>query len=330
MMAGNRCKHATPSLIIVDAGVGLFDHDTNFTSRGSIMRKSNVAVKLGLFGGLIVSAAVAVAQPATQPLTVKMLKSNVYVAEGGGGNTGIIIGDKGVVVIDAKTTPASGMQVVDEVKKLTDKPITTVILTHSDGDHVNGLAAFPKGLTIIAQANNKMEQEQAIAAGGPGAPPKDYLPTKLVTKMRESDAIDGVKMTLIHVAPAHTSGDLAIYLPDQKIVFTGDLVATTLPDPLIHLAKHGTSQGWIDFVSELAKLDADTYVPGHGEPQTKAQVQERLKNAEMKRAKIASLVKQGKSLDEVKSALGETGAPQAGAPRFPSFTDTTYEELTKK
>jgi len=294
------------------------------------MRKSNVASRLGLLGGLLVTATVAVAQPAAQPLMVKMLKTNVYVAVGGGGNTGIIIGDKGVIVIDAKTTPASGMEVVDEVEKLTDKPITTVILTHSDADHVNGLAAFPKGLTIIAHANNKMEQEQAIAAGGRGAPPKDYLPTQLVTKTRESPTIDGVKMTLIHIAPAHTSGDLAVYLPDQKMVFTGDLVATNIPDPLIHLQKHGTSQGWIDFVSALVKLDADTYVPGHGDVQTRAQVEARLKNAEMKRAKIASLVKQNKSLDEVKSALGETAGAQAGAPRFPSFTETTYEELTKK
>lgn len=294
------------------------------------MRKSNLALQLAVFCGLAAAASAVFAQPATQPLTVKMLKSNVYMAEGGGGNTGIIIGDKGVIVIDAKTTPAAGMEVVDEVKKLTNKPITTVILTHSDADHVNGLAAFPKGLTIIAHANNKMEQEQAIAAGGRGAPPKDYLPTKLVTKTRESDTIDGVKMTLIHVAPAHTSGDLAIYLPEQKMVFTGDLVATTIPDPLIHLQKHGTSQGWIDFVSALVKLDADTYVPGHGDPQTKAQVEDRLKNAEMKRAKIVSLVKQGKSLDEVKSALGETAAAPAGGPRFPSFTETTYEELTKK
>ena len=294
------------------------------------MRKSNVALTLAFVGSLVLSTATAVAQPGAQPLTVKMLKSNVYVAEGGGGNTGIIIGDKGVIVIDAKTTPASGTEVVDEVKKLTNKPITTVILTHSDADHVNGLAAFPKGLTIIAHANNKMEQEQAIAAGGRGAPPKDYLPTKVVTKMRESDTIDGVSMTLIHIAPAHTSGDLAVYLPAQKMVFTGDLVATTLPDPLIHLQKHGTSQGWIDFVSALVKLDADTYVPGHGDPQTKAQVETRLKNAEMKRAKIVSLVKQGKSLDEIKTALGEPAAPAAGAPRFPSFTQTTYEELTKK
>jgi cyclase len=294
------------------------------------MRYSNITIKLTMFWGLAAFAAAALAQPAAQPLMVKKLKDDVYVAEGGGGNTGIIIGNDGVIVIDAKTTPAAGKEVVDEVAKLTGKPITTVILTHSDADHVNGLAAFPKGLTIIAHENDKMELEQALKAGGRGAPPRDYMPTQVVSKMRESDTIDGVNLTLIHVAPAHTSGDLAVYLPDDGIVFTGDLIATIIPDPLIHLQKHGTSQGWIDFVSALVKLDADTYVPGHGDPQAKADVQARLKSAEMKRAKIADLVAQGKSLDEVKSALGESApAPGGAGPGFPSFTETTYEELTK-
>jgi cyclase len=294
--------------------------------------RSTFALRLMLIAGLAAFATLALAQPPNQPLTVKMLKKDVYVAEGGGGNSGIIIGDKGVIVIDAKTTPAAGKEVVDEVAKLTSKPITTVILTHSDADHVNGLAAFPKGLTIIAHENNKKEQEEALSAGGRGAPPKDYLPTKVVMKMRESDKIDGVSMTLIHIAPAHTSGDLAVYLPADKIVFTGDLVATQLPDPLIHLQKNGSSEGWIKFVSALVKLDADTYVPGHGDPQTKAQVETRLKNAEAKRAKIVAMVKEGKSLDDIKKALGEPTAAAAGGrgPRFPSFTETTYDELTKK
>jgi cyclase len=292
------------------------------------MRHRNLGLKLVSAAAVAAVGTLAFAQPPDQPLTVKKLEDNIYVAEGGGGNSGIIIGDHGVVVIDAKTTPAAGEQVVDEVAKLTDKPITTVILTHSDADHVNGLAAFPKGLTIIAHKNDMMELEQALSAGGRGAPPKDYLPTQVVTKMRESQTIDGVDMQLIHIAPAHTSGDLAVYLPAEGIVFTGDLVATTLPDPLIHLQKHGSSEGWIKFVSALADLDADTYVPGHGEPQTKAQVQTRLDNAEQKRAKIASLVEDGKSLDEIKSALGETAAAPAGGLRFPTFTETTYQELT--
>jgi cyclase len=293
--------------------------------------RSTIALRFTLIAGLAAFATLALAQPPNQPLTVKMLKKDVYVAEGGGGNSGIIIGDKGVIVIDAKTTPAAGKEVVDEVAKLTNKPITTVILTHSDADHVNGLAAFPKGLTIIAHENNKKEQEEALSAGGRGAPPKDYLPNKVVTKMRESDKIDGVSMTLIHIAPAHTSGDLAIYLPADKMVFTGDLIVANLPDALIHTQKNGSSAGWVKFVSALVKLDADTYVPGHGDPQTKAEVEARLKKVEGERAEVVAMVKQGKSLADIEKAMGQAPAAAGGrGPRFPSFVETTYQELTKK
>ncbi len=105
-------------------------------------------------------ASMAVAQQQPVPLSVKKISDDVYWTQGGaGGNTGIIIGKDGVIVVDAKTTADSARQVLAEIAKLTPKPVTTVILTHSDGDHVNGLAAFPLGLTIIAQENCKKEIE---------------------------------------------------------------------------------------------------------------------------------------------------------------------------
>jgi cyclase len=71
--------------------------------------------------------------------------------EGGSGNSGVIVGDKGVIVIEAKTTPAGGKELLEDIAKITPKPVTTVILTHSDGDHISGLAPFPAGITIIAR-----------------------------------------------------------------------------------------------------------------------------------------------------------------------------------
>src|SRR6202020_513664 len=110
------------------------------------------------------------------PLSVKPLNGDVYWTQGGaGGNTGIIVGKDGVIVVDAKTTPASSKDVQAEIAKITPKPVTTAIITHSDGDHVNGLAAFPDGLTIIAQENCKKEMEAAMAAGVKGAPPMEDL-----------------------------------------------------------------------------------------------------------------------------------------------------------
>src|SRR5580658_1880858 len=147
------------------------------------------------FGALSI---VALAQgPAPMPLVVHQLKPNVYWIEGGGGNSGVIIGDKGVIVVDAKTTPAAGKELLDDIAKITKLPVTTVIETHSDGDHVNGLASFPAGITIIAHENNKKEQDTALAAGGRGAPP-GHLPTQIISKNKEDLKIDGVKLELLH------------------------------------------------------------------------------------------------------------------------------------
>jgi glyoxylase-like metal-dependent hydrolase (beta-lactamase superfamily II) len=291
-----------------------------------------LSVKLAMIVGALAALTFAQA-PAPAPFTSHQLKPNVYWIEGGGGNSGVIVGDKGVIVVDAKTTAAGGKELLDDIAKITPKPVTTVILTHSDGDHVNGLAAFPAGITIIAHENNKKEQQAALAAGGRGAPPADHLPTQVVTKNKENLKIDGVKIEVLHWAPAHTSGDLVVYLPNEKIVFTGDIIAAQLPDPLIHLEKNGSSEGWITTAKGMVALNSDQYIPGHGDVQTKAAVQKRLSDTEAKRAKIKELVAQGKSLDDIKTAVGDPPPnPARGGrgPGFASFTEVVYRELSKK
>src|SRR5690349_16415995 len=277
-------------------------------------------------------AAAALAQaPAPAPLMTHQLKPHVYWIEGGGGNSGVIIGDKGVIVIDAKTTPAGGKELLENIAKITPKPVTTVILTHSDGDHVNGLASFPAGITIIAHENNKKEQEAALAAGGRGAPPAGHLPTQAISKNKDDLKIEGVKVQVLHWGPAHTSGDLVVYLPSEKIVFTGDII-TTQPDALIHLEKKGSSEGWVTTAKGIAALNAEQFVPGHGNVLTKAEVQKKATDVAAKRAKIKDLVAQGKSLADIKTAVGDP-APAQGkgkGPGFASFTDVVYQELTKK
>ena len=275
-------------------------------------------------------AATAQGQQPSQALSVQQLAPNVYWASGGGGNSGIVIGTTGVVVIDAKTTPAAGKALLDEIAKLTPKPVTHVILTHSDGDHVNGLASFPAGVTVIAHQGAKRELDTALAAGGRGAPPSDHMPTQVITRNAERLTLDGVNIELRHWAPAHTSGDLVVYLPAQRIVFTGDII-TNRPDPLIHLQKSGSSAGWITTTQGILGLDADKFVPGHGDPQTKAEIQSELASATQKRERVTTLVKQGKSLDEIRAAVGDP-APAANAGRggggFASFTEVVYQETS--
>ena len=263
-------------------------------------------------------------QPAA-PFVTHQLKPNIYWIEGGGGNSTVIVGDKGVIVVDAKTTKPGGQELLDDIAKITPKPVTTVILTHSDGDHVNGLTAFPAGIKVIAHENNKKEQEAALAAGGRGAPPVDHQPTQVITKNKETLTIEDIKLELYHWAPAHTSGDLIVYLPAEKIVATGDIIAAGNPYPRIHDEKNGSTEGWITTAKGIASLDADTFIPGHGNIQTKADIQKRIADAEARRAQVKELVAQGKSLDEIKAAVGDTDKLN-----YKSWTQVCYEEFTKK
>lgn len=275
--------------------------------------------------------AVLAQRPASAPFITHQLRPNVYYIEGGGGHSGVIVGNNGVIVIDAKTTPDGGKELLEDIARITNKPVNAVILTHSDADHVNGLASFPIGLTIIAQENNKREQESAIAKGVYFAPPADHLPTKLV-KDKEDVTINGVKLQLRHWAPAHTAGDLVVFIAAEKLVFAGDLL-TEHSYPLIHIEKTGSSDGWVRSVKGMIAFDAETYVPGHGKIQTKADVQQELADAEARKAVIKKMVAEGRSLQEIKDALGEKPQPPAvpgGPPRFPTFTETTYQELTAK
>lgn len=272
--------------------------------------------------------ALAQAPPATQapaPFVTHQLKPNVYWVEGGGGNSTVIVGATGIIVVDAKTTKDGGQQLLAQIAKISPKPVTTVVLTHSDGDHVNGLAAFPAGVRVIAQENNKKEQETALATGGPGAPPADHLPTQIVTKPKETVIIDSEKLELYHWAPAHTSGDLVVYLPKYGIVATGDIIATNNPYPRIHDEKHGSTEGWITTVKGIVAINADNFVPGHGNLVTKADIQKRLADAIARRDQVKALVAQGKSLDDVKAAVGDTDKLN-----YKDWTQVCYEELKKK
>ena len=197
------------------AGERLLYSDARLATRGDsgerVKPMSNLKIVRFTLGALALSglAAPAIAQQPPPPLTMKQLKPDVWAGLGGaGGNSTIIIGKTGVIVVDAKQTEAGAKDLLAEIAKITPKPVTTAIITHSDGDHVNGLVAFPAGIKIIAHENNKKEQEAALAAGGRGAPPADRLPNQVVTKNKETMTIDGVKLELYHWAPAHTSGDL--------------------------------------------------------------------------------------------------------------------------
>jgi len=293
----------------------------------SLIGKSAVIVCLA---GLAAQAQTTPPKPQQQPvpLSVEALKGGAYWVRGGSGaNTGIIIGKKEVVVIDAKMTEESARAMLAEIRKLTPNPLKYIVLTHSDGDHVNGLSGFPRGPAIVAHANARQDMAEAFQNPKMSAL-APYLPSETLTGDRPLN-IDGVRVNLLHFGPAHTNGDLVVYLPDQKIAYLGDLVFIGR-DPLIHRHKGGTSFGLVQTLRKILALDADTYISGHNDPLTKADVRGLLTSIEEKQAKVKALIQEGKSLDEIKTAFGLTEAPGQTGQRRPGFIEVIYLELTEK
>lgn len=163
---------------------------------------------------------------------------------------------------------------------------------------------------------------------------KPYLPTQTVDTRAEVK-INGVNLDLMHWAPAHTNGDLVLYLPDQKIAFTGDLIG-----PNIHLENGGSTEGMIESLRGLVALDCDTYVRGHAPVGTKADMQKILDDMVTKRSKIVGLYETGKTLEEAEAAMGEKVTPRLAvwmpglkpfrAGRDMNYTEIVYEELGRR
>ncbi len=269
------------------------------------------------------------AQTPGAPLTVQPIRGGVYLVKGGSGaNTAFIVGKKEVTLIDAKTSEASTKQILAEINKVTANPVARIILTHSDGDHVNGLSGYPKGLPIIAHANTRRDMEEAFKTPQMSAL-VPYLPNDTITTDR-SMTFDGLNLRLRYFGPAHTSGDLVVHLPDQQVAFVGDLVFIGR-DPLIHVQKGGTSAGVVKALEAVLALDADTFICGHSDPLTKNDIRRALASIQEKRTKVAALVKQGRTLEEVKKELGvpEAAAGRRG-PGSPGLVDVIYQELSPK
>ena len=295
------------------------------------MLSRSILALAAVIAALAAGPALAQFQAGPPTLTAHELRGGTYWMQGDAANTGFVIGDNGVVVIDVQRSVDAGRAQIAQIAKITPKPVRTVILTHGDPDHVGGLPAYAADTTIIAHENIRA-QIIAAAHDNPAASPfvaaysviaATRLPNRTIAAS-ESMTIDGVAITLIHVAPAHSTGDIMVFLPKQRVIFVGDLLtAAEATYPIIHVG--GSSEGWIQSIRTLLALKADTFVAGHGGLMTKREVQALLDTVVQRREAIKSLVYQGKSLAEVNAAL-----PEAKVGRmFLSFNETTYFELTR-
>jgi cyclase len=287
-----------------------------------IIRAITVAATLGL----LVEAALA-GPPQAPPMEVRQVRGPIYEVTGGAiNNTSFYVGAREVLVVDAKMTHEATREMVARIRKITPKPITFVALTHSDRDHVDGLPGLPSAVRVIAHANARRDLDAAFK----DAARRAYLPSLTFTQELGLH-LAGATVRLLYLGPAHTSGDVVLLFPAEKVACVGDLVFLGR-DPLIHReTKGGSSVGLVKALRAILQLDADTFLNGHGRPATRADLTALIAKIEGTRARVKALVAKKKTLAEVKRALKDEDKPvPPGGHKWPSLVDVIYAELTAK
>ena len=234
-------------------------------------------VLLGLCFGLVTGRA---AEPQLQPREVAQ---DVWFVQGEAAlgssanrnfisNSGFVITNDGVVVIDALGSPALGKELIEAIRRLTEQPIRLVIVTHYHADHVYGLQEFKAiGATIVAHPEGREYLNSETAQRRLEASRRELFPwidesTRLVSADRWLEAdettlrVGSFDFVIRHVGPAHTPEDLVVFVPKVGVLFTGDLVFRGR----IPFVGQADSQNWITSLGRLIDFRPKVMVPGHG------------------------------------------------------------------
>lgn len=242
------------------------------------------------------------------PITLEKISDNLYQVLGGrGASGGMYIGEKEVLIIDSKMDKESVEGIYKAVKEVTDKPITTLINTHSDGDHINGNQFFPESVEIIAHENCRKEFLLPQRNGSPSKWLDDDMKA-FVPQITFNDKMQiylGNKIVeLYYFGVGHTTGDIVVFFPEEKTAFIGDQVFFGRPQ-LIHSYKGGNSFEHVKTTEKMLTLDADYFCSGHAEIKSRDDMKQHLIEITSLQNKVKELAKNGKSLDETKAVFNE-------------------------
>jgi len=229
--------------------------------------------RMFVLGALLVLGAVSIAVAAQQSQTkqvidVQKVADNYYVltsstpgndATFSGGNVGVFITNNGVILVDTKLA-GWGQTFLDRVKSISTKPVTTIINTHTHGDHTGNDDKFGTSVEIIAQENTKTNMAKMDAFKGDKAV---FLP-KRTFKDTLSFGSGNERIDLYYFGAGHTNGDAFVYFPALRVLQTGDLFARK-DAPRIDRANGGSGVAYPQTLSKaVATLkNVDTVVPGH-------------------------------------------------------------------
>jgi len=196
---------------------------------------------------------------------------HAFTAEGDP-NSGVIIGDDSVMVIEAQATPRLAGKVIEKIREVTDKPITHLALTHYHAVRVLGASAYGAGQVIMSDTARAMVAERGqedwdsefqrfprLFEGHESIPGLTWPTTTFSEAM--TVYLGKRRVDLMHLGRAHTAGDIVIHVPDENVMFTGDIVE-------YHSACYcgdGHFGDWGDTLDAIRRFDVDAIAPGRGD-----------------------------------------------------------------
>lgn len=299
------------------------------------MTRTAVLTALVVTGALSIAIAQNAPPQAAQVIEVVKVKDNLHVltssspadrATFSGGNVAVFVTDAGTVLVDTKLA-AWGQTLLDRIKSVTDKPVTTIINTHTHGDHTGNNHRFANVQSVVHE-NTKANMARMEAFTGDNA---KFLPTRTY-KDRLTLGSGAGQVDLYYFGRGHTDGDTFVVFPALRVLHTGDMFAWR-DAPFIDRSNGGSG---VEFPETLAKAIAgirnvDTVIPGHV-PVTDWKNFEEFQRftADLLSATEAA-VTAGKSADEAAAALDLSAKyPGYQGTRVKAAVQAIYEELKKE
>jgi glyoxylase-like metal-dependent hydrolase (beta-lactamase superfamily II) len=268
-------------------------------------------------------------QVRTIPLT-----TGLYMLQGAGGNMAVSVGSDAVFIVDDQYAPLT-RKILTAIEAITPNPVRFVINTHWHFDHTGGNENLGvAGAVIYAHENvrRRMSTEQFIEALNHRQPPSPPGALPVVTfKDAITFHLNGDSVTTVHVAPAHTDGDVIIHFAKSNVVHMGDTFHNT-GLPFVDLSSGGSIHGIIAAADKvLAMSNATTrIIPGHGPVADRARLRMYRDMVAALRDRVRTLISTGRTLEQILEL--NVGAPYAK--EFPSgherFVRLAHQEFTRR
>ncbi|MEM7165046.1 MAG: MBL fold metallo-hydrolase [Planctomycetota bacterium] len=267
--------------------------------------------RLGLVGIWLLAlfpASPAVAQRLQGPISIESaaVAGNVHMLTGRGGNIGLLVDDKGAILVDDQFAPHADA-IVAAVKEATPHPIRFLINTHWHGDHTGGNAEFnSRGVVLVAHDNvrKRMSTEQFNELFGRKTPPSPDAALPTVTFSEGMTFHWGKEeVRIVHVGNAHTDGDSFVHFVNAHVLHMGDVYFNGMY-PFIDVSSGGSLDGLIAAVEQALAMTDDKFkiIPGHGPLATRADLSSYRALLIDVRKIVGALIREGKSLDQILAA----------------------------